>query len=128
MCEIGSKILLAFLILNCNINNSCFLEINRVFMALGSAKISQRILRSQSNKYWFSTFAKRNMPDYIHEYQRFEMTRGYSPHDFFQGYVLYWNIRPPFHWMCLIRRLWIVMEYPSESGFNKKSKGTWSQD
>ena len=44
---------------------------------------------------------------------------------FFQGSVPYWNTKPPFHWMYLIRRLWILIEYPSENDFHKKSRGTW---
>ena len=99
----------------------------RVFMALGSAKISQWILRSESSKFWSSTFSRRNLPNYIYEYHTFKMTGSYRPHFFFQGFVLFWNIRPPFHWMYLIRRLWILIEYPSENDFHKKWRGTWQR-
>ena len=58
----------------------------RVFMALGSAKISQWILRSESSKFWSSTFSRRNLPNYIYEYHTFKMTGSYRPHFFFSGF------------------------------------------
>ena len=126
LCEIGSKSSVPFsywIVTSVILTSSVII---RVFMALGSAKISQGLLRSESSKFWSSTFSRRNLPNYIYEYQGFKITRGCRLHCFFffQVSVPYWNIRPPFHWMYLIRRLWILIEYPSENDFHKKSRGT----
>ena len=46
---------------------------------------------------------------------------------FFSGFCALLEHRPPFHWMYLIRRLWILIEYPSENDFHKKWRGTWQR-
>ena len=99
----------------------------RVFMALGSAKLASEFSDQSQASSGLLLF-----PGGICQTTSMNTTHSRWPEAtdhifFFQGSVLFWNIRPPFHWMYLIRRLWILIEYPSENDFHKKSRGTWQR-